>query len=227
MDSRNLTGDALERNTAVWRDLYSKGKNDLRYPNDVLVRLGAHLLGENRGQRVLDFGCGTGANLLHFAERGFQMHGIDISEHALERTREKLRARGQSAELRLITAGERLPFDDSFFQVVYAWQMLYYSDVDAWRAAVCEMERVVADGGLVIVGTAAPGDVSQIEAEPLGNHMYRSKVQGQEGCILTIPDRRSLKQFFPGRRLAIGEFGFRFGATRSRHWIVHYRVSKS
>jgi hypothetical protein len=28
-------------NAGVWRRLYAAGGNDLRYPNDVLVRLGA------------------------------------------------------------------------------------------------------------------------------------------------------------------------------------------
>ena len=65
---------------------------------------------------------------------------------------------------------------------------------------VKEMERVTRRGGLILVATAAPGDVSQVEAEPLGDFVYRSTVAGQEGCVLTIPEREALQQFFPGRQ---------------------------
>ena len=37
-------------NAQVWRDLYRSGRGDLRYPNDVLVRLGARLLDARRSE---------------------------------------------------------------------------------------------------------------------------------------------------------------------------------
>lgn len=223
MDMDNPPVGATELNGSIWRRLYSEGQGDLRYPNDVLVRLGARLFGESKNRRVLDFGFGTGANLLHFADRGFEMHGVEISENALSRTKQKLTAGGHSADLHLIGAGEALPYADCHFQIVYAWQVLYYSDPAGWMSTVRELERVTEEGGLILVATAAPGDVSQVQAEPLGDHTYRSRVPGQEGCILTIPDRQSLAGFFPRHTLEIGEFGFQFGATSTRHWIVSYR----
>jgi SAM-dependent methyltransferase len=224
MELTQLPANAVEFNSSMWRNLYSEGKNDLRYPNEVLVRLGAQLFDPSCDRRIFDFGFGTGANLLHFAERGFDMHGVEVSEHALSITKQRLTARGRSADLRLVAAGERLPFDDSFFNVTYAWHVIYYNDVAGWRATVCELERITAPGGLIIVATAAPGDVAQADGEPLGNHMYKSRAANQVGCIVTVPDRRSLRRLFPGRRLQIGEFGFRFGPTRTRQWIVCYRM---
>jgi SAM-dependent methyltransferase len=198
----------------------------MRYPSDVLVRLGARLFGQSKNQRILDFGFGTGANLVHFAERGFEMHGVEISDHAVALARERLHKLGRLADLRLLSAEELLPFADSYFNIVYAWQVLYYSDHSGWLATVAELERVTEHGGLIVVATAAPGDVSQLQAEPLGKFMYRSKVVGQEGCILTIPDRKGLQRLFPGRQLEIGEFSFSFGAISTRHWIVCYRLIK-
>jgi SAM-dependent methyltransferase len=219
-----MTDLADHANAAVWQRLYAEGKNDLRYPNDLLVRLGARLLSKDRDRRILDFGFGTGANLLHFAAQGFETYGVEISEYALARATERLQAAALSGDLHLIRAGQRLPYADCFFDVVYAWQVLYYHSRDGWKSTVGELERVTRKGGLVMVATAAPGDISQEEAEPLGNDMYRSKVLGQEGCILTIPDRETIAELFPGRQIEIGEFGFRFGGTRSRHWIITYRM---
>jgi SAM-dependent methyltransferase len=222
-----MTLPASEINAAVWQKLYSQGGNDLRYPSDVLVRLGSRLFKTNEPLRILDFGFGTGANLLHFASQGLDVHGAEISAHALARTRERLQSAGLAGDLQLIEPGQRLPYEASYFDVVYAWQVLYYNDFDGWRSAVREFERVTRPGGLILVATAAPGDVSQIQAEPLGGHLYRSKVAGQEGCILLIPDRPGLQALFPERQLEVGEFGYHFGHIAARYWIVSYRMSTS
>jgi SAM-dependent methyltransferase len=219
-----VTDQADRANSGVWQRLYAEGKNDLRYPNDVLVRLGARMLINGQDRRILDFGFGTGANLLHFAAQGFETCGVEISEHAVARTRERLRAAALSGDLHLIGAGQRLPWMDCVFDVVYAWQVLYYNSRDGWKSTVGELERVIRKGGLVVIATAAPGDISQVQAEPLGHCMYRSRVQGQEGCILTIPDRDALAELFSGRQLEIGEFGFQFGGITSRHWVITYRM---
>ncbi len=213
-----------EVNARVWRRLYAEGGNDLRYPSDVLVRLGARLLSKSRDRRILDFGFGSGANLLHFAAQGFALHGVEISEHALARTRERLQVAGLAADLQLLTVGQHLPYADGYFDAVYAWQVLYYNDAHGWAATVGELERVTRRGGLIIIATAAPGDISQVEAEPLGNNLYRSRVPGQEGCLVLIPDQAALVALFPDRRIEIGEFGLRFQATTTRFWIVTYRM---
>lgn len=211
-------------NSAVWRRLYSQGKSDLRYPNDVLVRLAARLLDSSRNLRILDFGFGTGANLAHFASLGFETHGVEISEHALARAQQRLSAASLRSDLRLIEPGADLPFPDAHFDVTCAWQVLYYADRPTWFATVEKLDRVTKKGGLVILAIAAPGDISQIEAESLGDSVYRSRVRDQEGSILIIPELTEIPRLLPNRELEIGEFGFRFGAMSSRHWVITYRI---
>jgi len=40
--------------------------------------------------RLLDLGCGTGRHVIHFATRGFDVTGVDLSEHMLTVTNRKL-----------------------------------------------------------------------------------------------------------------------------------------
>lgn len=218
-----MTESANTVNAEVWRRLYSQGANDLRYPNDVLVRIAAKLLDRARDRKLLDFGFGTGANLVHFASQGFDVHGVEISEHALARTRQRLQDAGLHAHLQLVVGGQPLPYPADYFDVVYAWQVLYYNDRSGWIAAVSELERVTKPNGLIIVATAAPGDISQVEAEPLGADLYRSRVKDQDGCLLFIPDRAALAALFAGREIEIGEFGFCFQSFTARFWIITYR----
>jgi SAM-dependent methyltransferase len=222
-----VSAESAQLNASIWDEVYANGGGDMHYPNDVLVRLAARLAGDRRDMRILDYGFGTGANLVHFAKQGHQVSGVEVSGHALSRTRERLRAVGLSADLHLIRPGDSLPFDNAAFDLVYAWQVIYYNDREGWSSTVRELERVTRPEGRILVATAAPGDVSELQGEPLGNFMYRSRVAGQQGCIVTVPDKHTLASMFPGQVLEVGEFSFRFGPITSQHWIVSYRMRRS
>lgn len=49
--------------------------------------------------RLLDLGCGTGRHVAHFARRGFEVTGVDLSPHMLEVARRKLARQGLKATL--------------------------------------------------------------------------------------------------------------------------------
>jgi ubiquinone/menaquinone biosynthesis C-methylase UbiE len=98
------------------------------------------------GRRVLDVGCGTGANLAVLAEHfGCRPAGVDSSEGMLAEARRKL----PGADLRH-GVGERLPFDDQAFDAV--WMSLVVHLLDRPRA-FGEARRVLADGGCLVVVT--------------------------------------------------------------------------
>ena len=221
-DMDHVNESSLQVNAEVWQRLYAQGKNDLRYPNDVFVRCTYRYLGTDVC-RALDYGCGTGANLLHLARRGMEMSGLEISDHALGVARQRLQEAGLSADLQTGTPGARLPWPDGYFDAVVAWQVLCYNDWLSWRVAVKELDRVLRPGGVFIGATTAPGDISHAFSQPLGDHLYRSEVPGQEGCVLLIPDEEALSRCFPERKLEIGEMGYRFDEIVARHWIVVYQ----
>lgn len=67
---------------------------DIGIPQDEFVRLAEK--GEIEGC-VLDIGCGTGENALHFARLGHEVWGIDISQIAIQKARGKAAMRGLHA----------------------------------------------------------------------------------------------------------------------------------
>jgi SAM-dependent methyltransferase len=212
----------LKHNSTTWQQLYSEGKNDLRYPNDVFIRC-YYKYFDRSINKVLDYGFGTGANLIHLADMGCDVSGVEISNHAVEKTKNRLSERELSADLRCIEAGGQLPWPSEYFDAVVTWQVLYYNDWDTWQHAISELERVLKPGGLFICATAAPGDISQTMSESIGNGLYKSQVPGQEGCLLAIPEKEDLSSCFPGRNLDIGEFGYKIGDIVARHWVVIYK----
>src|SRR5262249_40427752 len=51
-------------------------------------------LGDVRGRRVLDLGCGSGENTLLLVNRGAEVHGVDISKRLLSLARRRMWVNG-------------------------------------------------------------------------------------------------------------------------------------
>ncbi len=109
--------------------------------------LDQHLPAGGGPRRILDAGCGTGNNLVHFGARGRAV-GVDLSEDALR----FCRTRGVQAARASVLA---LPFGDGAFDLVTSFDVLYHRWVTDDRAAVSELARVLAPGGLLLVRVPA------------------------------------------------------------------------
>ncbi|MBS1793815.1 MAG: class I SAM-dependent methyltransferase [Acidobacteria bacterium] len=91
--------------------------------------------------RILDVGCGTGANLEMLAKFGAS-EGVDVSDDALE----FCRAKGLKVHKGL---AEELPFADESFEVVTALDVVEHLDDDV--AGLREMFRVLKKGGKSLI----------------------------------------------------------------------------
>lgn len=98
--------------------------------------------------KVLEVGVGLGADHQRFAEAGAEMHGIDLTQRAVELCELRMRLFGLASELRVGDA-ENLPFDDESFDLVWSWGVIHHSPDT--RAAIHEMRRVLKSGGVARV----------------------------------------------------------------------------
>lgn len=105
------------------------------------------LLGDARGNRVLDFGCGTGENIVPLGARGARVIGLDISPELIELTRRRLEQEGAEAELRVGSAYDTgLP--SGSVDVIFCIALVHHLDI---AAVANEMHRVLANGGVIIL----------------------------------------------------------------------------
>ncbi|SRR6266542_1418328 len=103
------------------------------------------------GERVLDVGCGTGAQTLPAAETAGpgNVIGIDPSPDMLERAREKGEKKGLEIDFRS-AAIEKLPFADQEFDVVLSSFMLHHLPEDVMRSGFAEIQRVLKPSGRLL-----------------------------------------------------------------------------
>jgi ubiquinone/menaquinone biosynthesis C-methylase UbiE len=95
------------------------------------------------GQRLLEVGCGMGTDLLQFARGGAICTGVDLTPRSIEIARHRFSLYGLQADF-LLTDGERLPFPDASFDVVYSNGVLHHTPDIA--AAIREIHRVLKPG---------------------------------------------------------------------------------
>lgn len=125
--------------------------SDTRYVRQMRERIVGRL-GLKKGNRVLEVGVGTGANLPFIHEKtgsGGTISGVDISDGMLDRCRKNIRKWKIKADIRFGKA-EKLPYpDDSFDAVLGFGAINFLADK---RKAILEMVRVAKPGARIVMG---------------------------------------------------------------------------
>ena len=105
------------------------------------------------GWKVLDVGCGTGAQLERYQQAGCEVAGIEASPAMAQVARLRLGAR---AALDLADAS-RMPYAAASFDLVLASMMLHELSAGTRAAIVDEAARVLRPGGRLLVIDYHPG----------------------------------------------------------------------
>lgn len=213
--------NSVKKNTEIWEELYNTGRANLHYPNEMFVRVFNKYKNTRAISKVLDYGFGSGANLIHMVEMGCEVFGAEVSESALQIVNNKLQQKNIKANLSVVKVGT-LPYEDNSFDAVVAWQVLVYNDIDSFKATMSEISRVLKPGGLFIGTMTAVNDCTHTSSDQIGDYLYQSNIESQKGAICIILDREDLNIFFPDKDLTVGEYSFNFDNVTGRHWVVVY-----
>jgi SAM-dependent methyltransferase len=104
--------------------------------------------------RVVDLGCGTGANVLYLAERGFEAVGVDFSGVAIQRGRRAAGQRGLADRTKLVVGDVTAnPIDGVVgpFGLVIIYNTLQDLLGDDRRALASQVETLTIPGSLVVL----------------------------------------------------------------------------
>jgi SAM-dependent methyltransferase len=122
----------------------------------------------NPQPRILDVGCGTGANLEMLADFG-EVEGVDVSTEALDFC--------QTRGLHNVRQGEaeRLPYEDKSFDLVTGLDVVEHLDNDL--GGLQEMRRVLRPGGRALLFVPAFMFLWGVQ-DDISNHRRRYTLAG-------------------------------------------------
>jgi ubiquinone/menaquinone biosynthesis C-methylase UbiE len=136
-----ITGDK-EYQSAEWFQSVERH----RYEQEPHIRDVAQFK-NGRGAKLLEIGVGAGVDHVQWAKAGAVCHGVDLTDAAIETTRNHLAIHGLHSELKRVDA-ESLPYAEDSFDIVYAWGVIHHSENP--ERIVHEIHRVLRPGGKFI-----------------------------------------------------------------------------
>lgn len=130
-----------------WNEVY-KESGQLQYKKDELVERVIEKFKENKIKRILDLGCGTGRHTRRFAEEGFDVIGLDISEVALNISEHQ---RGGLNIMYTTGSMTNIFYPFRFFNGVFCFQVIHHARLFEIRRAISEIKRVLRSEGLLFI----------------------------------------------------------------------------
>lgn len=159
----------------VWEEVFTQQQWG-KYPGEELIRFIARNFyrSPNRQEiKLLEVGCGPGANLWYMAREGFTVYGIDGSETAVKQAKSRLdeECPGWGGEIRV---GDilNLPYPDHFFDAVIDNEAIYSNSFQNSIQIYQELARVTKVGGKIFSRTFATGCWGDGTGEKVGHRAY-------------------------------------------------------
>jgi len=146
-DSSTRSWDAVADDWVAHAD-----END--YRNYFLMPLTLELLGDVRGVRILDVGCGEGGHTRELAARGANVVGVDGSPELVAVAKRRAAKAGHKIEYVCANASSLEPIQRESFDSVLASMVLM--DVEDYQGAVDQLWRVLLPGGTFLMSITHP-----------------------------------------------------------------------
>jgi len=188
----------------VWDEVWEKTFNSQewgKYPNEELIRFIArnfYKVKDRKIIKILEVGCGPGANIWYLAREGFCVYGIDGSITAIKKAKNRLNREvkdwfGDFRVGDIVT----LPFDEQFFDAVIDVECLYCNSIKDLDRILDEIKRVLKPKGMFFSLTLATGCWGDETGEKVGyNAYYTTEGPMKEKGFARFTSRKDIKEFY-------------------------------
>lgn len=178
---RNFHNEAFSSGTRkVAKKYYKSAERSKAYYRSLLMK-------NIRGKKVLEYGCGPGSAAFELAKAGADVTGIDISDVAIQQSKERAKREGLNINFQVMDA-ENLDFKDATFDLICGSGILHHLELEkAYR----EIRRTLKSSGRAVF------------FEPLGHNpvinLYRKltpKMRTEDEHPLLMSDLERAENYF-------------------------------
>ena len=163
----------MEKNNA-WEKFYEEGGEYtmMQYPFGVVIEFIRTYLNSNRTKynepkniKVLELGCGSGANIRYAAKLGLDVYGTDISTTAIEYAKSKFKEEGLEIDNNhlLACSFDEISFENNYFDMIIDRGALIYADKDMYIQTIDNIHKMLKTGGMLLLTPRSEVDTPTIK----------------------------------------------------------------
>lgn len=153
-------------------------------------------------KRILDLGCGVGRNLVYLSNKGFELHGFDLSKEGINQLNTILAKEKLKASLIVGDVFKKLPYKNNYFDAVISVQVLQHSKEESILKAINEIHRILRPGGYIFItlcGRYSQGILRKYlvkSAKKIAPNTYIPTEGNEAGLTHFIYNRSLIKKHF-------------------------------
>lgn len=160
---------------ATWDNVFSTQEWG-KYPGESLIRFIArrfYQVPDRSAIKILEVGCGPGANVWYLAREGFRVYGMDFSAVAIERAKQRLGQECPGWKGELIEGDiSSLPFNDDYFDAVIDIEAVYCNSYEKSKRIYAEVARVLKKHGFLFSITFANDSLGDKTGVQVSHNMW-------------------------------------------------------
>lgn len=153
----------MNQNLAVWEEIFQNNEWG-KYPSAPVIRFIArnfYKVPNRKEIKILEIGSGTGANLWFCAREGFMVYGIDGSQTAVERMKDRFEKERLSEMLVDAKVGDYFDkldeFENNSLDAIIDSESLYCNSFERSKEIIAKSFTKLKEGGAMISLTFADG----------------------------------------------------------------------
>jgi len=175
-----------------WEKILREKWYSRREADENVVDLVGFLTVGHEKPRVLDLGCGAGRNQLYLAKRGFEAHGVDISNTGLILTQGRLKE--QDLEVYLVKCDMKaMPYVESCFDAVICLHTIYHQKLEGIKKTISEIRRILNRKGLLLLNFLSERTYSHGKGIEIEKGTFIEQEGVEKGVLHHFSDREEIE----------------------------------
>ncbi len=194
------------KNSKQWDNIYKKEGKDYKYyeiiePHEDMGRI-ADIFNRNKVNKIIDFGCGAGRNLIFLAEKGFYVTGIDNAPIGIKILKKELIKKGISAEIKVADFHRHLKFKNACFDAAIAVQAIQHGREYQVKKSIKELSRILKKKGVIFVTLCGRFSKSKTRyclvktAKKVAHNTFIPTEGNEKGLSHIIYNKKLIKEHF-------------------------------
>lgn len=146
-----------------WDQLYKNKGRVYLTPHSSMDRAISYF-NHYRISKVLELGCGSGRNIVRFAEKGFMITGVEQSPAAAALAEKWLKSKGYKSKVYVADIEQKISFlEDESYEAIVAIDVLEYYNKDSIKKITGEILRILKTGGIFYLVVTSETKAHSIE----------------------------------------------------------------